>query len=114
MVLTNLIGTANIQLMNLRRHKPVEPYDFRIDRPSPLGNKFPMLSEANRLTCIDLFKTYLKHEIERNPFGPVAKEIDTMVKAHEEHGILRIFCWCKPKRCHGEPIIEVIKERFYQ
>ena len=101
MVLTNLVGCVKVDIMNLRKVKPSEPYDFRIDRPSPLENKFPLLDESNRDNCIDHFEKYFPRLLKQKD---VQILIRRMIVAHQEHGQVRLFCWCAPKRCHGEVI----------
>ena len=37
-----------IEICNLRKQKPIEPYDVKVDRSSILGNPFVMRSEMER------------------------------------------------------------------
>lgn len=92
-----------IEIMNMRKVKPSEPYDFHIDRRSPVGNPFPLRDEDKRdIVCNDYQQHFDKMvEYEDTAFLGYLKTIE---KALEIHGKVRLFCWCAPKRCHGETI----------
>ena len=36
-----------------------------------------------------------------------------MAKLFKKHKKLRLFCWCSPKKCHGETIKRYILSLFY-
>lgn len=108
MNLSSLVGCSNIKIMNLRKLKPSEPYDFRIDRPSPLSNPFRSTTEGGRDACCDKYdKTFIFRLLHRTDMQQV---INQMIKIHHEYGQIRIFCWCVPKRCHGETIVKHLKK----
>lgn len=108
MVLTNLIGCVKVDIMNLRRVKPSEPYDFRIDRPSPLSN--PPYHKGTRNEKIDKYGTYFDKRILVDRL--MRLEIERMIIAHKKYGIVRLFCWCHPKRCHGEKVKQFLIKCF--
>jgi phage-related protein len=33
-----------------------------------------------------------------------------IINYYKEHGQLRLFCWCAPKRCHAETIKKYIED----
>lgn len=91
--------------------------DLVIDRRTKWGNPFTLdhviteedanvLGDPSRIgetvtrdECIDLFKNYLKHNEE---LLASLSELDNLV----------LGCWCKPKRCHGDAIVEIwLEER---
>lgn len=94
-----------------------EPHDLMVDRTTKWGNPFHIdhiITEADadvlqdqslvgqqvtRDSCIALYKNYLKN----NP--------ELMESLSELDGKV-LGCWCKPKRCHGDTIVEVwLEER---
>ena len=97
-----------IVVENLRFSKPTFDYDFKIDRSSPLGNPFYMDSEVYRSKVCDDYENYFA-EMMLNNHSMIA-EVDKMKEALKKHGQLRLFCWCAPKRCHGETIVRYLEE----
>ncbi len=91
----------SIEIMNLRKTKPSKPYDVRIDRSSPLGNPFPMKSEADRDDVCDVYEEWFYFTTHTKTFNDARNDLRY---AYYEHGKLRLFCWCAPLRCHGETI----------
>lgn len=94
------MAKLKVEIINLRDEKPSHEYDVRIHRGTPLGNPFKMLSEAMRDEVCDKYHTYFYHQMSLN--GPFRKEVTRIQELLNKHGIVRLFCWCAPKRCHGE------------
>ena len=92
-----------IELMNLREAYPSEPYDFRVDRHSPVGNPFRAKSEKHRDEACDAYEGYFHAMVSSNN-DEIVKYLAMIQEALREHGKVRLFCWCVPKRCHGETI----------
>ena len=92
-----------IEIMNMRDEKPSKPYDFHIDRRSPVGNPYPMHGEATRDAVCDDYKAHFDKMVAHNDVQFVGY-LETIKKALAIHGRVRLFCWCAPKRCHGETI----------
>ena len=94
----------------MHREKPSELYDVRIDRGhSPLANKFRMESEKDRDKVCDQYDKWLEGQLlsgHRNK--SVVVEILRLQKIYKRYGILRLFCWCAPLRCHGETVAKYI------
>jgi len=87
-------------------HVRKEPYDVYIGRPSIWGNPYSHKSGtsakykvATKKQAVQKYKEYLKS----NPL--------LLSRLHELKG-KRLGCWCKPGLCHGDAIIEVMKEIF--
>jgi len=91
-----------IILVNLRKIKPSKPYDIIIDRRSVLGNPFFMNYENERNYVCDKYKFWFKEQIKSN--NKIKNELNRLKNILLKYGKLRLFCWCTPKRCHGETI----------
>ena len=90
-----------IEIKNLRNEKPTEPWDFRVDRQTPLGNPFKMIIEKDRDAVCNLYIDHFNNDW----MSEAAKEyLKTLVEAYKTYGKLNLFCWCYPKRCHAETI----------
>ena len=87
-----------IELCNLRKEKPVHPWDVRVDRSSDLGNPF---KGGSREEQCDRYQKYF------DEFTLGSKELIELVRLYhiyEQYGKLRLFCWCVPLRCHSMTI----------
>ena len=73
------------------------PYDVYIGRPGPWGNPYPLSAGVSREECLEQYRAYL----ERNP--QIAR-----AAIHELAGKV-LGCWCAPKLCHGEVLMEIIE-----
>ena len=76
-----------------------KPGDVRIDRASKWGNPFTMRGEYERDEVIRKYEVYLRNN-ER-----LLHDLNELV------GAKRLFCWCAPKKCHGDVIVKVMRER---
>lgn len=92
-----------IDIINLKDEKPSKLYDFYIDRRSPVGNPYVMNTESQRDQVCDWYEDYFNHMIELEDQCFMGY-LETMKKSLNIYGKLRLFCWCSPKRCHGETI----------
>lgn len=101
-----------IKIMNLIDHKPSKPYDFLINRQSPIGNTFHMASEKDRKRVIKYFKRYFK-DLLKNPKKeankPVIAYLNKIESKLKKHGQVRLFCHCAPMPCHGDVIKKHLK-----
>lgn len=68
-----------------------------IGRPSKWGNPFIAGVDGTRTEVIQKFKTYLYS----NP--------ELMSSLHELEG-RDLVCWCSPKSCHGDILVQAVKE----
>lgn len=94
----------SITIMNLRNNKPSHPFDYYIDRRSPVGNPFPMGNETQRDRVCDQYAEYFARQVRDITNTAFKAQLLHMQKAYKAYGELRLFCWCAPKRCHGETI----------
>lgn len=95
-----------ITIHNLRRVKPRHPYDVRVDRASILGNPYFMADESERDKVCDEYNNWFEYEKD----GKLKSELLRIRTILQEHGQLRLFCWCAPKRCHAETIKKWLEE----
>lgn len=87
--------------------KSGEKYDVYIGRPSEFGNPFTHIKNretkaehvvSTRKEAIQKYKEYLLN----NP--------DLLDKIEQLRG-KTLGCWCSPKACHGDIIIEILNTR---
>jgi len=88
-----------IEVMNMDHDIPTYPYDYKIDRSTPLGNPFIMHNESERDEVCEKYRAYFNDtELFKNSY------MDEIKKSLMKHGRVRLFCWCAPKACHGNTI----------
>jgi len=69
----------------------------RIDRKTIFGNhQFPITDDCSRDEACDKYEAYFYERIARDK---AFKEAVLALRGH------KLYCWCTPKRCHGETII---------
>ena len=73
----------------------------RIDRTTIFGNPFMMRTEADRAEVIRKFRKYF---YDRIPKDLVFRQRVLKLKGK------KLGCWCKPSPCHGDVILEYLKE----
>lgn len=97
-----------IEIMNLKKAKPSEAYDFFIDRhKSPVGNPYVEkqgVKESERDAVCDKYETYFNSKVVTRAYTPFHEYLNKIKAAYIKYGKVRLFCWCAPKRCHGETI----------
>ena len=101
-----------VEILNLKSVKPFMHYDFLIDRTSPVGNVYPMHVETMSELVCDQYEEYFKRMIDIAPSN-FNDYLEQMVTACKTYGELRLFCWCAPKRCHGETIRNYLVWRYH-
>jgi hypothetical protein len=75
-----------------------EPHDVYIGRPSMWGNPFKEDDGGTRTKIIRQYKEWLMYD-------PEAAEL--RLNLHQLEG-KTLGCWCKPKACHGDVIVELL------
>ena len=78
-----------------------------VGRPSPLGNPFPLLREAERATVIRDYGEWLAEEL-RDPSSPASREIHRLAELARKQDLC-LVCWCAPKACHADSIKRTIE-----
>lgn len=82
---------------NLRTERML-PGDVRIDRKTPLGNRFVIGRDGTREDVI------AKHAVETEE--RIAKDPVFRAAIRALHG-KRLFCWCHPLPCHGHTFARI-------
>ena len=78
-------------------HCKRESYDVYIGRPSKWGNPFKSGRDG---TLEEVLEKYRQHILSRP---------DLLAALHEIKGKV-LGCWCKPKPCHGDILVELAEE----
>ncbi len=77
-------------------HCKKEKFDIYIGRPSIWGNPFTIGRDGTREEVIAKYKIY------------ITQNSELMSKLHLLSGKI-LGCWCKPKACHGDVLIELLE-----
>jgi hypothetical protein len=95
------------RLVSIRKKKDGtrDTCDVRIDRSTEWGNPYSHLPNtkakwkvATREEAIEKYREYIK------------TRPDLLARLEELEG-KTLGCWCKPKACHGDVLIELIHDR---
>lgn len=81
---------------------------FKVCRPSPLGNPYPVRRGTTRARSIALYRLWLKDKMLSK--NVVSKLLMSLVEIYREEGSLTLICWCVPLPCHAEVIRDHILE----
>ncbi|RMB08310.1 uncharacterized protein DUF4326 [Haloplanus aerogenes] len=88
---------SGTELVSGRRFEPTK----WIDRRSQFGNPFTLTEDGgdvdSRERAIALYKGWFR--------GQLAENSDFAHAVHDLYGE-RLGCWCLPRKCHGEVILE--------
>ena len=78
-------------------HCRKQPYDVYIGRPSKWGNPYSIGKDGTRAEVIVKYREYvLRHTKLLNLLPELKGKV--------------LGCWCKPKPCHGDVLISLLKE----
>ena len=101
-------------MIYIKNKKNYKGPGYYIGRPGPLGNPFSHLyyglgeiKVKSRDESVDRYNEWLECQLKSNTLAK--KEIDKLVRIAELDD-LTLICWCKPERCHGDIIKEVIEK----
>jgi hypothetical protein len=78
-------------------HCKKEKFDVYIGRPGPWGNPFVIGKDGTRDEVIQKYKEWI-----------VTQEL-LMQEVHTLKGKV-LSCWCWPKKCHGDVLIELAEK----
>ena len=81
-------------------HCKKEPCDVWIDRRSKWGNPFVIGKDGTREEVIEKYREY------------ILNKKSLLICLHELEG-KTLGCWCSPKPCHGDVLIELIESGEY-
>jgi len=87
-------------------HCKREPYDVYIGRPSKWGNPFKVGAEYQGRTlqrgdAVEAYRDWLFYSDEGLRLLEDINELDGKV----------LGCWCKPRACHGDVLLEAVEVR---
>ena len=71
-------------------------YDIYVGRPSVWGNPFVVGKDGTREECIERYRTW------------IVTQAELIGRLHELEGKV-LACWCAPKPCHGEVLVELVE-----
>ena len=77
-------------------HCEEAPYDVYIGRPGPWGNPFEIGKDGTRAEVIEKYRIYLLANTE-------------LLSNLSELNGKTLGCWCKPKACHGDVLVELLE-----
>lgn len=80
-------------------HCKKEYFDVLIDRTTKWGNPFKIVADGTRSEVIEKYRKWIKT---RPELLEVLDELDGKV----------LGCWCKPNRCHGDILVELVNQRI--
>jgi len=85
-------------------HCKREPFDVYIGRPSKWGNPIKLLAERERPFVLANYRAWLDGDVHLAAvYGkpPTKEEIQAELKGKT------LGCWCAPKPCHGDVLLEI-------
>ena len=83
-----------------------EKYDVYIGRPSKWGNPFTHIHDR---TTLAKFQVKDREEAIEKYREWIQSKPELMASLEELRG-KRLGCWCRPHTCHGDILIELLKE----
>ena len=75
-----------------------ELYDVYIGRPSKWGNPFKIGPDGSRKQVIEKYRKYILSN-------------DKLLNSLDELEGKTLGCWCKPKACHGDVLVELVNKK---
>lgn len=91
------------------------PFQVKIDRTSIYGNPYIMPKlilnpDAMRDEVCDRYESYFYAKLKSDTTFLAA--VNHLVDITREYGKIELYCWCAPKRCHGETIKKYILDNL--
>lgn len=78
-------------------HCNKDDYDVYIGRGSPWGNPFHIGTDGSRSEVIAKYKEWILNN-------------DNLLQQLPELNGKILGCWCKPKPCHGDVLVELVRK----
>jgi len=94
-------SVSDTELVNLRR---TDQFDRRIDRSSEFGNPFRLEEDGGDYSREESVKEYRKWFYSR------IRHDDEFERKVKELKGCTLACWCTPKKCYGDVILEYLEE----
>ena len=83
-------------------HCKRDKYDVYIGRPGPYGNPFEIGRDGNREEVVEKYAEWVLTQ----------PELLAIIRTELSGKVLG--CWCAPKLCHGDILVELINEQTAQ
>ena len=100
-----------ITIHNLSKEQMIYPWDVSVDRQSPLGNPFSLYGDEDmRDDVCERYIEWIEEALNLKCIPEVICEYLRLVELYKQHGKLRLFCWCAPKRCHADTLKAYLEE----
>ena len=99
-----------VLIFNMHNIKPTQPWDFRIDRHTILGNPYVIAPNMTRVRACYEYDVYFKKKVESDT--RFKKKLDKMIEAAIKYHQLNLFFWCSPQACHGLTIKRYIEQEL--
>jgi len=108
-----------ITVVNKYKHSPTEN-DVYIGRGSILGNIFTSIQDRKtkaEFVCKSVEESIEKHKQKllkdiENKNSDICTELNRIYKLSLKQDV-NLVCFCKPKKCHGDTIKEIIESKIY-
>lgn len=100
----------NIRIVNLRNYVMTDDEILiRLDRSNKvLGNKFIMNNESQRKVVCEQYERWFYEQIVKQN-EDVRDELRRIFMIIKNNKKVAFGCWCAPKRCHTETILNYLK-----
>ena len=82
-------------------HLKREPYDVRVDRQTPWGNPFVIPKDGARELVIAKYRNW------------ILSDRDMTLSAQKLLKGKTLGCWCAPKPCHGDVLLEIANNEVW-
>lgn len=79
-------------------HCQKESYDVYIGRPSIFGNPFKESDGITRAEAVEKYRNWVLYDDEAETVREKLPSLQGKI----------LGCWCKPKLCHGDVIVEIV------
>lgn len=106
-----LFKAVPITVENMANARSGDYYELVITRPFLLQNPYKINADRDRSTVLRLHRQYVLDDIRKRK-SKIRKELDRLVTLIENGEQVRLLCHCKPKACHGDLYVKLIKMRL--
>lgn len=84
------------------------PGAVNVGRPTALGNPYYMANESMRNEVCDKYELWFKNKTEaKDP--AVMNQLRTLWRKGKADDVLKLGCYCAPKRCHADTIARFLR-----
>lgn len=109
-----------ILVVNKHKHQST-PNDVYIGRGSILGNPFTgsknikqtkaLYQCSSREEAVEKYREYLLEKI-KNKDKAICNELNRLYKKIKDGETIYLVCFCKPKKCHGDVVRDVLLSKL--